>query len=90
MTTREVEIVGKFRQAYQQLREVIREGSKLDWGRHDHPEYVAFKRLAVAFALLLSTMDQKNQPSEAHASQALLDITSNRWEGVWTEPIKNV
>ena len=74
----------------QQLREVIRDGAKLDWGRHDHSEYVAFKSLAVAFGLLLSTMDQKDQSSEAQASKALLEITSNRWERIWTEPIKGV
>jgi len=90
MTSREVETAGKFRQAYQQLRQVIRDGDKLDWSRHDHPEYVAFKRLAVAFALLLATMDQKGQPSEHQASRALLDITSNRWESNWSEPVEGM
>ncbi len=87
LTAREVEIAGKFRQAYQQLREAIRDGSKLDWHRHDHPEYLAFKRLGAAFGILVSTLDRRGQPSERQASTVLAEITSNKWETMWTRPV---
>jgi hypothetical protein len=89
LVAREVEIAGKFRQAYQQLREAIRDGTELDWYKHDLPEYLAFKRLAASFALLVSTMDRRGRPSEAQAATALVDITSNRWEGIWNQAVKD-
>jgi len=87
LQSREIEIAGKFRQAYQQLREVIRDGTKLDWPRHNHPEYVAFKRLAAELALLVSAIDRRGQSLASEASAAILEITSNKWEACWTEPV---
>jgi hypothetical protein len=42
----EVETLGKFRQAYQSMREAIREDEDLGWTTAEHPKYLAFKRLA--------------------------------------------
>lgn len=50
--------LGCFRQAYQSLRQAIRSGIKLDWGSPDNIQYLAFKRLSIDVASLLSQRAQ--------------------------------
>jgi hypothetical protein len=71
----EVEVLGQFRQLYQQLRQSIRDNQPLAWDRSDHPRYLAFKSTAPKVASLIV----KQQLVD---STSLKDITSNEWE-IW-------
>jgi len=75
--------LGRFRQAFQLLREVIREGRILPWTSSEQAEYKCFKDLAVKMAVLLASDWPKEPPTHERASGQLLSITSNRWEGEW-------
>ncbi|MGB7979507.1 MAG: hypothetical protein WCF36_01800 [Candidatus Nanopelagicales bacterium] len=72
----DVEALGRFRQAYQQLRESIRDGHRLkDWDSSDAPRYVGFKTLASQVALILAPREAsraKGRDSAVDASEALL------------------
>jgi hypothetical protein len=71
--------LGQFRQLYQQLRESIRDNKPLGWDWADHPDYVAFKSLAPEIAALILS-DQTKPLDGVKGADALLAITSNRWE----------
>jgi len=77
--------LGKFRQAFQQLRQSIRAGRLLDWSHAEHPEYRAFKDLAVRVAALLAARWSDKPPTGDQAATQLLRITSNSWENSWIE-----
>ncbi len=83
MDEADTEALGRFRQGFQALRQVIRDNRKLDWLSSEHPEYVAFKRLASHAGRLVSSLDQGETPTTAEAARALLTVTSNIWEGSW-------
>jgi hypothetical protein len=72
--------LGQFRQAFQRLREVIREGEKLDWFSSEHPEYLAFKKLAIGVSRLVSAVDVSSLPTMEKSQESLKTITSNIWE----------
>jgi hypothetical protein len=74
----DIKAIGQFRQLFQQLREAIFANQDIDWGWSEHPEYVAFKTLATRVALLI--VDDGRRPSKEAAAEALLEITSNKWE----------
>lgn len=73
----DTEALHKFRQAFQQLREHIREDNILPWHRHNHPEYLTFKRLSCFVAYRL-TADQDTKFNATQAYDAFYDITRNR------------
>ena len=75
--------LGRFRQAFQYLRDVIRQREELDWHYSEHPGYLAFKKLAVRVSRLVSA-DVSRLPTAEQAQELLIAITSNRWEGVWS------
>jgi hypothetical protein len=81
---KDVEHLGRFRQAYRRLRENIRANRALPWASSDHEEYVTFKALACHLISLLDRLEDK-LPTTATAKDALLRITSNDWEGRWVE-----
>lgn len=83
----DIRVLGCFRQAYQRLRETITENEKLDWGSSTHPEYLAFKRLATAVALLIVSETSPSRAVAKAQADALIRITSNEWEDNWTQPI---
>lgn len=85
MSPEEMEVAGRYRQAFQTLRQVIRRKQRLDWYSSEHPQYVAFKTLACHVASLIETLDRRKRPTPDVAQSALLTITSNRWENVWWE-----
>jgi hypothetical protein len=87
LTEYDIEVAGKFRQAYQQLRGRIKAKKQLDWGHAEHPEYMAFKRLSTAFSQILAEMDAKEAPSNRCAIDNFVRITSNKWEPIWMEPV---
>ncbi len=67
----EVAILGHFRQLYQQLRQSIRDDQPLKWDYAEHPDYMAFKELA----LIVGTAKGPEL-----SSNTLVKITSNKWE----------
>lgn len=85
----DIQAVGRFRQAYQRLRQSIAHGSKLDWAYSDHPEYLAFKQLAMEVAMLIVSESPPSQAEVEEHANALVSITSNRWETDWIGESKN-
>lgn len=81
----EINDLGRFRQAYQSLRETIRDDEPVKWSSSEHPEYATFKRLACRVANMLFSGDQREPPTAEQAHEALRRITSNRWEGDWVD-----
>lgn len=78
---------GRFRQGYQTLREAIRAGTPIGWQSSEHPEYVAFKRLATETATLISSTERGRTPAVREAQAALVAITANRWAADWSTPV---
>ena len=72
----DVEVLGRFRQIYQHLRESIRDGVPLEWGHAEHPEYVAFKSYAPKINAII--VDRRKSSRQLR----ILEITSNKWEHV--------
>jgi hypothetical protein len=48
LTEQEIEILGKYRQLFQTLREAIRDNAPLDWNFSQHPQYSEFKKFGSA------------------------------------------
>jgi hypothetical protein len=80
----DVEALGRFRQAFQQLRESIRNDVRLPWHSGDRPEYLTFKALAINVAYLLTGSD--SPVALVKAQDQIIQVTSNRWEGDWILP----
>ena len=75
--------LGRFRQAFQQLRQSIQRRKILDWPSSNAPQYVAFKSLAAEIAgILARDWSSDNIPTETAVRQ-LLAITNNQWELAW-------
>ena len=70
---KQIDLLGQFRQLYQQLRECIRDNKPLNWDHSTHPEYTRFKELAPQVAAIIAG---EKEPD----SRALLEITSNKYE----------
>lgn len=83
----ETESLGKFRQAFQQLREAVRDDRSLGWSMSEYKPYAAFKSLATITADLVARSDRSRAPTVFEAQKALATITANMWEPVWTEPV---
>jgi hypothetical protein len=83
LSKEEIEILGRFRQGYQTLRETIWENEPISWSGSNHPEYLSFKHLACNISLLLSSKLRFRLPEASDASAAFHQITSNEWEDNW-------
>jgi hypothetical protein len=77
--------LGRFRQAFQQLRQAVREDRHLLWPGSDNPAYRTFKSLAIRVSGLLTSKWPSSPPSRERAIEQLLRITSNDWEEKWVE-----
>lgn len=75
--------LGLLRQAFQQLRESIRDDKPLDWGNSDHRGYAEFKRLSCLFSIMLASDHSYKNPKAENAIGALKKITSNSFEQEW-------
>jgi hypothetical protein len=75
--------LGKFRQAFQSLRETIRDGRPLEWNESSDPYYLSFKELATSVAALIHSGRRARSLSARKRATAWLEVTSNRWEGHW-------
>ena len=83
LNERETEILGRFRQGFQTLRQSIRDDKYLGWSKNKYNEYVSFKRLAgLVSDILVSETPSKSQRDMTN-NDALIKITSNRWEKHW-------
>ena len=79
------EMLGKFRQGCQQLRNAINEDKDLDWTESEQAKYLAFKRLAIKVTLIVQREEENVTPIGAEeAFESLRDITSNRHEKSWS------
>ncbi len=58
----QLEILGRFRQAYQRLRECIEADKNLPWGSSDDPEYLTFKRLSYLVSCIIQSDFQIKSP----------------------------
>ena len=85
----QIRSLGRFRQAFQQLRQCIRLGRILDWPNSDSAPYVTFKRLAVEIAQLLAGEWPHQQIGGRVASDQILAITNHQWELVWEREFEN-
>jgi hypothetical protein len=78
----EIRALGLFRQAYQKLREAIRDSRPLEW-THSTKEYHLYNDVAAQVARLVSASDLQTQTDAAAAKDALRKITGVRpaeWE----------
>jgi hypothetical protein len=84
LSARDRETLGRFRQGYQRLRHAIQDDRPLGWTSSEHPEYLAFKRLAVEVASIVYAEGAGGRaPSGSEAFAALREITANRHEESW-------
>jgi len=75
--------LGRFRQAFQQLRQSIRKDQILPWTNSECAEYRAFKSLAIEVSTLLGGTWSTCPVPVDRAIYQLLSVTSNRWENDW-------
>jgi len=80
-----VEDLGKFRQAFQSLRETIRDGEPLEWNESSDPHYQSFKKLATSVAALIHSGRRARSDTAHKRSDSWREITSNRWEDHWVD-----
>ena len=81
----EVELLGRFHQAFASLREAITKNKTLAWNDPEHAEYLAFKRLASGVVMLIHGENSASQSAQQRI-EAVRQITSSRWEKVWSKP----
>lgn len=82
----DVSNLGRFRQAFQQLRESIRDNQHLPWRSGDCPEYKTFKALSITVAALLNGKWSDSPLSRDRAREQLMVITANKWMHNWILP----
>jgi hypothetical protein len=81
LTPENTEVLGKFRQGYQSLREFIQDGNSHSWGSSNYRDtYETFKSLSCQAGAMIFSNDQRQPPSPEAASKALGEITSKKWE----------
>jgi hypothetical protein len=84
----DIRALGLFRQAYQKLREAIRDSQPLEW-THGSKEYHLYNEIAVQVARLVSASDMKMQENPAAARKAFREITAVR-PGDWERSLAEV
>ncbi len=83
LSQQEMDSLGSFRQAFQQLRQSIRQNRILAWSSAEHPEYVEFKRSPTRLSSLLGKQWRDEMPRLGVAESQLLRITSSEHERIW-------
>jgi hypothetical protein len=79
LTPEQVELLGRFRLAFQALGDAIANNKPLNWHDTEHPDYLVFRRLASGVALLITGETLGLQAADQRAD-AFRQITSARWE----------
>jgi hypothetical protein len=77
LTKDEIKTLGLFRQAYQQLREAIRNNEPINW-KADDAEYILFKNLVSMTACIIYSSKQLKHPIPSKAQSQLSGITNIR------------
>lgn len=80
LTTEELSRLGRFRQAYQKVRELIRDDKEVPWDSSQAESYLDFKQGASLFASFLKQRIWTLQPSQELARKAVEVITHNKHE----------
>jgi hypothetical protein len=87
LSKEEREDASKLRQAFQSLRQAIRDGYAMAWRGANDPHYVALKALSCRVSHLISSTHPRIGPDHIEAWSALRDVTANReqdwWHGWW-------
>lgn len=83
LTPEQLKDLAQLRQAFQQLRERMRNGESIPWASSRDNRYRYFKRLVTVVGTLLSSPEQIAEPTPKQAYEAWLEITSNKHEGYW-------
>ena len=83
LTDEDIITLGRFRQAYQSLREHIRENKEFTWNHPYHPQYMQFKKMGAYIATLLSEFSTAKDPSREEAIYNLQRITSTKFKYWW-------
>jgi hypothetical protein len=84
----DMEIMAKFRQAYQALRGAIRHNQRLNWESPTDPQLLALRRGFCVVLQLLQTLELVRYPDAAMGAENFLKITDPKWETSWAEPMK--
>ena len=82
LNVEDIKTLGLFRQAYQKLREAIRDGAPLEW-THNTPEYTLYNNLASKAACIISSNKTRKHPKTDEAPKILEKITafqSKQWQ----------
>lgn len=87
MSPEDIRACACFRQGYQSLRQAISANASIDWHYSDHPEYLAFKRLAMYFGLVVVAGSSPSSEAVKARADALIAISSNEWENRWSDRI---
>jgi hypothetical protein len=82
LSPRDVEQLGLLRQAFQELRQAMRDGRAIRWNYSEHPKYLELKRLA-AYAASLSGDGHWPRPTAEEAQAAVVAITANEHGARW-------
>ncbi|MHA1110435.1 MAG: hypothetical protein ACTSRE_04995 [Promethearchaeota archaeon] len=85
LTDQDIITLGRFRQAFQTLRETIRENKPLTWNHPYHPQYMAFKKMGAYIAAMLSEFSSGKDPSREEAMYNLQRITSTKFKDWWQD-----
>ncbi len=83
LTSEQINDLGCFRQAFQQLRQSIRKNELLLWISSEDTEYKKFKSLTVRVSAILSGEWIGDSLLPTRAAEQLLAVTSNSHEGKW-------
>ncbi len=85
LTDEDIIILGRFRQAYQTLREYIREDKPFTWNHPYHPQYMHFKKMGAYIAAMLSGTENQplKGPTQEEAIFNLQRITSTKFKDWW-------
>lgn len=75
--------LGNLRQAFQVVRECIRDNHPIAYWSSESSQYIEFKRLACAFGTILGSSRSRREPNPEEAATAFSEITSNKYEAPW-------
>jgi hypothetical protein len=87
LTAKEIEILGRFRQRYQQLREAVRDNVALAWDHSEHPDYVEFKKLAPRVAAIIARSRPISRDLLMQVTSTIHEIPNKRERNVSEKPV---
>jgi hypothetical protein len=88
LETEDIKTLGLFRQAYQKLREAIRDDKCLEW-THGTPEYELYNDLASKSACIIVSNGTRRRSQPAESSAVLKEITDIR-PGAWEDQLQRI